>query len=176
MPIHHKTLMDTSSLALQLNRSQRTPGDAYLKFAINSQMTAVFSMQHVQEVLMLSAQRLTPMPNMPACILGLMNRRSRVLWVVNLAQLLGLPWGASVQQYSLVMIQVGTVPVGLAVQQVDGITWFQPDAIQSPIGQVAPSLVPYLRGYVLQSRDQQQEAVLVLDAEAITQSSILCSP
>jgi len=49
----------------------------------------MFGMKQVQKVLVLLPKRLAPMPNMPACILGLTNRRSRVLWVADLANLLG---------------------------------------------------------------------------------------
>lgn len=172
--------MNSTALVSQSVRSPKPEGsDAFLKFQLTPQISAIFSMRYVQEAVVLPSRRLTPMPNMPVCMLGLMNRRSRVMWVVDLAQLLGLSIGANLQQYkpqySLVMIQVGSVPLGLAVQQVEGLTWVQPDAIQSPIGQITPNLVPFLRGCVLQQREQKQEIVLVLDAEAIVQSPILCA-
>ncbi|NJN85968.1 MAG: purine-binding chemotaxis protein CheW [Leptolyngbyaceae cyanobacterium SL_7_1] len=155
----------------------KTNEEPYLKFQLNSQIAALFAMRHVQEVLILPARRLTPMPNMPPCMLGLANRRSRVVWVIDLAQLLGLatvnthlqPYNL---QYKLMMMQVGTAPFALAVQHVKGITWVQPDDLQSPIGRVPASFVPYLRGCVLQRQQQHQEVVLVLDAEAIVQSPI----
>jgi len=128
--------------------------------------------------LILPSRRLTPMPNMPAPMMGLMNRRSRVIWVVDLAQLLGLSMldASSTQQYMLILIQVGAVPLGLAVHQVEGITRLKPDAIQSPVGQVTSALVPYLRGCVLQQQSQKQEILLVLDGEAIAHSPILRNP
>ncbi|HEY9696041.1 MAG TPA: chemotaxis protein CheW [Trichocoleus sp.] len=167
--------MNTSALALQGNRPQRNLGDAYLKFQLSPHLSAVMSMQHIQEVLLLSTQRVTPMPSMPACVLGLTHRRSRVLWIVDLAQLLGVAHRQTyVQQNSLIIVQIGTVLLGFVVHQVESMAWFPPEAIQSPIGQVSASIVPYLRGYILQTHQQQQEAVLVLDTEAIAQSSILC--
>ena len=106
-----------------------------------------------------------------------MNRRSRVLWVVDLARMLGLAaLDTTVQQYNLVIIQVGLVTLGLAVQRVEGITWIEPNQIQSPIGQVMPSLVPYLRGCAIQQQDQAKTLLMVLDAEAVAQSSILRNP
>jgi twitching motility protein PilI len=164
--------MNTSALARLSDRPQKALKDSYLKFQLCPQTFAVLSMRHVQEAIVLPARRLTPMPNMPACILGLMNRRSRVLWVVNLAQLLGLPTlDMAVQQYNLVIIQASSVLLGLAVQKVEGITWFEADIIQSPLGQVAPGIVPYLSGCVL----QQQAIVLVLDAPAVVRSPIFQS-
>jgi positive phototaxis protein PixI len=164
--------MNTSALARLSDRPQKALKDSCLKFLLAPQTFAVFSMRHVQEAIVLPARQLTPMPNMPPCMLGLMNRRSRVLWVVNLAQLLGLPSpDLARQQYNLVIIQVGAVLLGLAVQKVEGISWIEADAIQSPLGQVAPNIVPYLSGCVW----QQQTVVLVLDAPAIVRSPIFQS-
>lgn len=166
--------MSISALVHPSKQSQRASGDAYLRFELCPHTPAVLFMRHVQEAMVLPARRLTPMPNMPACMLGLTNRRSRVIWVVDLAQMLGLAMlDANIQQYNLVMIQVGAVALGLAVQHIEGITWIDPDRIQSPIGQVMPSLVPYLRGCAVQQREEKQDILLVLDAEAIAQSSIL---
>lgn len=170
--------MTSSALVLPHGQPQKPSGDAYLKFQLTPQTSAVFATPYVQEAVVLPARRLTPMPNMPPCMLGLMNRRSRVMWVVDLAQLLGLnpPDTTSLNytlHYSLVLIQVGAVPLGLAVHQVNGINWIATDTIHSPIGQVSSSLVPYLRGCVLQQHEQQPDLVLVLDAEAIVQSPML---
>lgn len=167
--------MDTSAIALPADRSTTKPvGDAYLKFRLNAQTPAIFSMRSVQEALVLPARRLTPIPNMPAAMMGLMNRRSRVIWVVDLAQLLELSTlDMNVQQYTLILVQVGTVPLGLAVQQVEGMIRLQADEVQSPVGQVSAALVPYLRGCALQEQPQKPEMLLVLEAEAIVQAPIL---
>ncbi|NJO41297.1 MAG: purine-binding chemotaxis protein CheW [Cyanobacteria bacterium CRU_2_1] len=168
--------MNSSALALPANRPQKNAGDAYLKFQLAPKTPAVFSMRYVQEAIILPTRRLTPMPNMPSPMLGLTNRRSRVFWVVDLAQMLGIAaLDANVQQYTLILMQVGSVPLGLAIQQVKGIAWFHPDAVQSPLRQVTTALVPYLRGCILQQHEQLQEILLVLDAEAIVQSPILRS-
>lgn len=167
--------MNSSALAIPFTSTQKPAGDAYLKFQLDDRTQAVFSMRHVQEVLTLPARRLTPMPNMPASMLGLMNRRSRVLWLIDLAQILGLSvLDTNVQQYTLILIQVNAVSLGLAIQQVDGITRIHADAIQPLTGQVSPTLLPYVRGCALQQHDHKQEMLLVLDAEAVLQSPVLC--
>ncbi len=162
--------MNLSTLAPLSTRSPRTSGDPYLKLHLCARTPALLSMQHTQEAMVLPARRLTPMPNMPSSLLGLTNRRSRVLWVVDLAQMLGLPpLQTTVQQQSVVIIQVGAAPLGLAVHHVEGITWVLPETIQTVPDQLSTGLVPYLRGCVLQSND----LALVLDAEAIVQSPLL---
>jgi twitching motility protein PilI len=165
--------MNLSALALPA-RSARSSGDPYLKFQLDRQTPAVFSMRHVQEALILPTRRLTPMPNMPAPILGLTNRRSRISWVVDLPQLLGLSaLDSNTQQHTLVLVQIGVISISFAVQQVEGIARLQSEDIQAPHGQVMSSLVPYLRGCILQQQGQKQEVLLILDPEAIAQSALL---
>lgn len=165
--------MNSSALALPAHHLPKATGDAYLKFRLNHRTPAALSMRYIQEALILPARRLTPMPNMPAPLLGLMNRRSRVMWVADLAQILGLSiLDGNTQQYTIILIQIGTISMGLAVHQVEGMVRLQPEMIQPSIGQVTPTLAPYLRGCTLQNQDQKQEVMLVLDAEAISQSPI----
>lgn len=161
--------MDTPILTPQLNQLQNPLEDAYLRFQLEQQTDAILPMEYAQEVLIVPQGRITPMPNMPTCVLGLLNRRGRVLWVIDLAQMLNLHHdGTNLRQYNVIIIRVGSVILGLVVQAVKGTTRLMSDSIQSPFRQVASSLQPYLRGYVL----QQDEILLVLDAQAIVQSSI----
>lgn len=156
----------TNALALIPNKplQGKNQGDTYLKFQFGKQTPAVLSMSQAQEVIVLPPSRLTPMPNMPAYVLGLLNRRSRVLWVIDLQGMLGLPAvPTNVQQYNIVIIRTGSASLGLIVQSVEGVIRLTPDHIQPPHGHVSSELVPYLRGCSLQER----EILLILDAEAI---------
>lgn len=167
--------MNVSALALYTNKNQnaKSLGDAYLKFLFGNKTPAVLPMSRASEVVVIPVNRLTPMPNMPPFVMGLLNRRSRVLWAIDLARMLGLPGvEVSVQHYNLAIISNGTATFGLIVQAVEGVVRLSPSSIQSPLGQVSAGLVPYLRGCVL----QEQEILLVLDTEAILRSPLLHSP
>ena len=162
--------MVSSSLTLTSTRSPKATGDAYLKFELGRGIQAIFLMKQVQEVLVLPPHRLTAMPNMSACLLGLTNRRSRVLWVMDLAKMLAI--GAldpSSQQYDLVILRTHTMSVAVAVRQVEGILWVAPETLQPPPIHIATNLIPYMRGCMVQSQD----ILLALDAEAIVQSPVL---
>jgi len=109
---------------------------------------------------------------MPACIAGLMNWRSRIIWIVDLPRMLNLEFlDNRLRQYNVIVVRVESLLLGLVVQEIKGTAKFLSDEICSPVGQVASSLVPYLCGCVV----QQQEILLVLDAQAIVHSSILRS-
>lgn len=160
--------MNPSALALRSNQNpvpnKKNLGDSYLKFQFGQQTPAVLSMSRASEVIVLPVDRLTPMPNMPPFVMGLINRRSRVLWLVDLARMLNLPGvETNVQHYNVVIINNDSMSLGIIVQSVEGIVRFLPESIHSPLGQVSSALVPYLRGCILLST----EILLVLEAEAI---------
>ncbi len=148
------------------------PSESFLKFQLTPTITAVFPAAVVQEATVLSMRRITAMPNMPACLLGLTNRRSQVVWVASLVRLLGLPLPTRYrQQYSLVIVKVGTSTLALQVEAIEGIVSVSAEAVQPPPPQTGTAVLPYLRGCVV----YRDETLLLLDAEAILQSSELQS-
>ncbi len=158
--------MDTQIRTPQPNQ---VTSDSYVKFQVEAHTPAILSMELVQEVLIVPVARITPIPNMPECILGLLNRRNRLLWAIDLAQVLSLqPVDANAQQYHMIIIQVAQFPLALVVQEVQGVTRFTADCIQSPV--VGESnIIPYIDGCIL----QQRETLWVMNAKAIVNSSIL---
>ena len=145
--------------------------DGYLKFQLNQQTGAVLSISHTQEAIIVPVTSVTAIPNMPACILGLMNWRSHIIWVVDLPRMFNLEClDHRLRQYNIIVIQIESIILGLVVQEIKGTTKFIADDIRSPVGQVASSLVPYLCGCVV----QQEEILLVLNAIHILRSDILC--
>ena len=143
-------------------------GEAYLKFQLAPRVPAVFAARAVEEATVLAPDQVTAIPNMPPCMLGLVNRRNRVIWVANLVRLLGMPLPERPrQQYSMVIIKAGS-SLGLMVEAIDGIVHLTAEDLQPPPPQVNPILVPYLRGCAVQG----EQILLVLDAEAVLQSSV----
>jgi len=144
--------------------------DSYLKFQLTQQTGAVLSISHTQEAIVIPVTSVTAIPNMPPCILGLMNWRSHIIWVVDLPKMFNLEsLDYRLRQYNIIIIQIKSMIVGVVVQEIQGTTKFTVDDIRSPVGQVASSLVPYLCGCIV----QQEEILLVLDAVHILQSEIL---
>jgi positive phototaxis protein PixI len=163
--------MNHSALAPLINPENKPPEEPYLRVRLDRQNGAILSMRYLQEVLVVPVQRLTPMPNVPSCMLGLLNRRSRVLWAIDLARLLQLSSsGMPLQQYNIIVVQVGSRRMGLVVQKIEGIVRLSSDRIQSPIGNISPALVPYVRGCML-----DQAIWLLLDVPAIAHSPVFHS-
>lgn len=148
----------------------RRQGEAYLRLQLSDSLSAILPMQETQEVLVVPSLRLTPMPNMPPPVIGLLNHRNRVIWVVDLPHLLDLPsLPMDVPQQTIAIVRVDQQPLALAVNQIRGVIRLLADAIQSPVGTVPAPLVPYLRGCCL----LEGEMLLVLDPRAIIQAEAL---
>jgi twitching motility protein PilI len=143
--------------------------DIYLKFQLNQQTGAVLSIQHTQEAIIVPIELVTPMPNIPSCILGLMNWRSQIIWAVDLSKMFNLESLEHRQQYNVIVVCVDSLLLGLVVQEIQGTIKFLADDIRSPVGQVNSSLVPYLSGCFI----QKEEIFLVLNAQHIVNSSML---
>ena len=158
--------MDNSQIAPSVEQGNKQLGNSYLSFYLNQQTPALLLMEYAQEIIVVPLHRITPMPNMPGCVLGLLNRRSRVLWVVNLAQLLELPIAVPMaQQYQIIIICVGQIKLGLVAQSVKCVTHFPQHSSQTPIN-LSSSLAPYVSGCM----PQGNETLIVLNAEKIATS------
>ncbi|MGA7955384.1 MAG: chemotaxis protein CheW [Gloeobacterales cyanobacterium] len=156
---------------MQTMTSAKSVEEAYLVFQLGTKGPVALPMASAEEVLTIRAQQVTPMPLMPAYVLGLFNRRSRVSWVVDLSMLLGFkPLEMNAQQYTIIKIQAEGIPLSLAVQQVRGVIRLSNEQIQASLGTETPTaeLSPYLRGYL-----PHGEGILtVLDAAAIVSSPL----
>lgn len=164
--------MNNSRILVNKQPSENNLGNSYLKFKLNQQTTAIVSMDYTQEAVSLPVESVTSMPNMLPCILGLMNWRSRIIWAIDLPRMLNLEsFEQRLKQYNIIVIKVESLLLGLVVHEIKGITKFMSDDIQSPVGQVTSSLVPYLQGCIV----KESETLLVLDAQFMVKSPILNS-
>jgi positive phototaxis protein PixI len=162
--------MNGVSTALPTRRSTRAAGEMFLRFQLDKQTMAVVPMHQTQEAIVLPAGRVSVVPNLPSPVLGLFNRQSSLLWLVDLPEILGLePLDRHCQSYDIILLNVGQRPLGVAVKSIQGVVRLDPNELKSPIGSFNPAFTPYLRGWIL----QEQELVLVLDPEAIIDARVL---
>jgi positive phototaxis protein PixI len=142
----------------------------FLRLKLDEQTHAVVPMLQTQEAIVLPAGRISVIPNLPSPILGLFNRRSSLLWLVDLPEILGLePLDRHAHSYDIALLNVGQVPLAVAVRSIQGVIRFAQEQIESPIGSFNPAFTPYLRGWIL----QEKELVLVLEPEAIINAQVL---
>jgi positive phototaxis protein PixI len=151
-------------------KARKSAGIGHVKFYLDRSTLAALPTLQVQEVLTLPAARLTAMPNMPACVLGLMNRRAQVMWLVDLPHLLGnAPLETNVQQYSILVVRLGSESLGLAVARIEGTVGLPAELMAPPPTYCQPSLRAYVNGCVI----QDAETLWLLDSERLLQSPAL---
>ena len=154
----------------ELFKANLAPGDAYIRFQLTSDMTALLSMEQVQESLIVEAEKITPLPSMPESVIGIMSSRNHVFCVFDLAQLLKLPSRLiTPRQYQIIVLEVSDIlsseqslHLGLAVERLQGITRLTSEKFQLP-QDLPASLTPY----VLRCTWEKEQQLLVLDAKAI---------
>ncbi|BAC08122.1 chemotaxis protein CheW [Thermosynechococcus vestitus] len=151
----------------------RPQGLPYLRLVVHEQCTALLPMTEIQQVLVLPPQQLTAIPNMPAIVMGLLNVRNRIVWVLDLAHLFNLePLDAEMPLVTIALLDTPKGYLGLALKEVRGIARLPEGAIQSPVGTVSAALVPYLKGCCRLA----EEIFFILDGAAIAEracSSVL---
>ncbi len=144
--------------------------EAYLNLQVNRSTQVILPMTQTQEVVVREKEKITPIPNMGAFVLGLLNQRSQVVWVIDLAAMFNFtPLNSELATYNIAIISINKKSLGLAVEEIKGIKQINPEEIQSPIGVVNPSLVPYLKGCVFQ---KPSSMYLVLEPQAFLSGKI----
>ncbi len=147
----------------------------FLSFQLTSDTRAMLSATHLTEILPLPAQDVVPIPDTQPWVLGAYNWRGEILWVVDLAMLLGLGSTSKMERahHKLMITHTFESRLGLAVQDVEDMFWCNPDQIESaPANTVTAALAPVLQGYTL---GPMGEMLLVLDAPAVQQRALQLS-
>ena len=151
------SLSRLQELLPQLFQTTQLPGQPYLRFLLAEGMSALMSMEHVQESLIVPAEQITALPNMARSVLGLMGSREQVFCVVNLPQLLGYPLIAGTQrQYRVIVVRVprsdyqkvtdGEALLGLAVPQIQGVSRLSEEQLQADTSLCPANLAPFVTG------------------------------
>ncbi|MBC7883765.1 MAG: chemotaxis protein CheW [Anaerolineae bacterium] len=144
-----------------------TTGKTYLRVQLTTNNLVGFALNQTSEVIMIPSRRLAAMPNLPECVLGLVNHRNRILWTVDLAALLGFsPLDAFCPLYPAVVVRNAHRSLAFAVREVNGI-WHTDAEVLPPPKTVPDYLLPYLAGVVHQS----PETLLLIDPVALLHSS-----
>jgi twitching motility protein PilI len=160
--------MNASNIKL-LSQPQTNLGDGYLQFKLNQNTTAVLLVNFTEEVVVLPLGAITAIPNTSELIVGLMNWRNRIIWVVDLPKILGFESQFSqMRQCNIIVIRHEAETIGLMVPEIKGTVRFNSGTIQ-PAQNQASDIIHYLNGCI---RDED-ELNLVLNIQAILKSSFL---
>ncbi len=180
------SLSRLQELLPQIFQATELPGESYLRCQLKPNLSALMSMEYVQESLLVPREQITTIPNMSPSVIGVMNSRDHVFFVIDLAQLLGLSSPSLCRQYHTVVIRVsqfvsehfvyeGELFVGLAFNKIQGLTRVLPDTIYSPSDteelpqeDLFSPLIPYTKQWMIDSEKQ----LPILDVATIVQKII----
>ena len=118
-----------------------------------------FEARYVREASKLGT--LTPLPNTPEFIVGLMNFRGQILPLLDLRKFLELtPKESSNTEKMVVVVQSDESQAGITVDEIVGINSITEASLQSPKQLVSGTLAPLLRGV-------KENMLAVLDVNAL---------
>jgi positive phototaxis protein PixI len=143
-------------------------GDPYLKLQLNQEITALFPMTYIEEVFVTSLEKITPIPNQEDYILGLLNHRSQIFWVLDLLSFFKLTsLDSQTDQLQIVIGRFESQVFAFGLTQIEGVMRFTPDVIKSSLGVVSENLAQYVQGCIA----QDHQFLPILDPETIFRSS-----
>lgn len=166
----------------QLFKNKDLKGDLYLRFQLDAGITALISIDDVRESLLIDRDKITPVPKMSPFIMGVINSRDRVFFVIDLPLLVNLtPISGYAREYNLIVINAAPfIPdnsshsselwLGLAVHKIEGITRTEQKPIKkdfSTLSSSEKSLEEYINGWII----EQNQTLVVLDLVKIVKKS-----
>jgi twitching motility protein PilI len=127
----------------------------YIKLQLDRKTQALLPTEQIEEVFTLEKEKLTPMPHQPPWLLGLINQRSRIFWVMDLANFFGLTPLENPENttYHLAILRLGEQAVALGLEKVQGMMRIPPEQLQPALGLVPKNLEPYLSGCLVQKEN-----------------------
>jgi len=164
------------TIELQEEQTQAIAGLPYLSLRLNPNVTVAVQLKNVRETLVLASDRFTQMPNVHPCLMGLVEHRSNVFWVLDLPQLLGFTGlDSTAIETHIAVLQIGGSFLGLGVYRTGQVFRFAETEIvspqDSPKTKIPAEIVPFLRGWLTQPEGVNNN-LYVLDAEAIASADL----
>ncbi len=126
-PVVGEMAAPASPSGLQTGEAVAAPEIEMLSFRLGTEEYAVM-IDEVKEVL--KDRDLTPVPNAPDFILGVMALRGPVLPVIDLCRRLGLPSGRRDDRSRIVVVSLNDEEAGLMVDRVTGVVRISSEAVR----------------------------------------------
>jgi positive phototaxis protein PixI len=146
------------ALLPQLFNPQAMVGDTFLRLQIDRAGTTIaIPLDYIEETKTLNGDQITPMPNLPPYILGLITTKGQVFWAISLSYLWNLESdGQNRQQYEVAVIRLSEETdtenwVGLIIPKIRGTLRVASNAMEA-IDPAMPCPIPkdQLQGMIAQ--------------------------
>ena len=161
-------------------------GEQFLRLYLDSETGALLPITQLTEVLNVACSQVMPIPHMHSWMMGVYNWRGEILWLVDLANLVGITplyqQALTSSSHTVIVLEApleeadstgnDRKTLGLVVNQVGNIENCNPDLIKNiAFPAINTKLEAFLRGYWCKS-DYEMLAIFHLDSiwEAISQA------
>lgn len=153
-------MLSSSDIETELNQEEAK----YLKLHLASNFQGLLPMTSIQEVMVIPRQRITFIPNMTNYIVGLINQRNHVFWVVDLCLFLGLSnRPKNYREYHIAVIKVNDIPLGLMVENIEGIMRIDVNEINLNFENIYKNLTPYIEGHISEEKNNSEAYIFNVD-------------
>ena len=131
----------------ELQSLQQPEGELYLRFFVGSGHGFALPATEIREVLAIAPDQITLIPNVSPILMGIFNLRGQVIWIADVGQFLGdsQPVNTDRAEISVIAVESQDVTVGLAVDQVTGMHWLDPDQL-STSSEAPDQIASFLKG------------------------------
>jgi purine-binding chemotaxis protein CheW len=108
-------------------------GELYLKFYLASGRQLALSALGIREVMQQSPSKITAIPNTSPLLLGTMNFRGQIIWVVDLGQFLGDSGLLNTErpEIPIIAVELQEVLLGLAIEKLGPTDWLEPERLEA---------------------------------------------
>lgn len=112
---------------------------------------------------------LTRIPYVPDFVLGVINVRGTVLWVVDIRQFFNVPKPKDMSQACVIILTSGDKTCGLLVDGAPAVKKISPQNIQPPLSTLESAKLDYIKGECQEKQgdDDETTVYILLDAEKI---------
>jgi purine-binding chemotaxis protein CheW len=148
--------------ATVLSRALDTPPDENetiraLRFSLGAESYAVAA-GHIREVIPLP--RVTPLPCVPSFVRGIVNVRGRIVSLLDLRVILGLPDSAPSPNPGVIILQSSGIEFGLLADEIQGLAAIPLSSLQTTLPTLTGVSAEYLKGITA-------EGIVLLDGEKL---------
>jgi len=153
-----------------LNQSPSLKDELYLRFYLSSPEEFALPLISIKEVIEVTPNQIIPIPNTSPLVLGVVNWRSRLIWVVDLGKFMGemIPLNLERRsQVSVITTEYEDAIIGLAVDHICATFWLDMESVVAPTD-VPDDIVPFVHGEWLDS--ENNKSVKLINQKIILQS------
>ena len=122
-------------------------GELHLRFYLPSGDEFALSATGIREVMQKDPEQISPVPNSSPLLLGTINLRGQVIWVVDLGRFLGDTRALKTERTEIPIIAIedqGAI-LGLAIDGLGDMEWLDVEQLQRP-DEIADHIAPYVQG------------------------------